>query len=159
MNSAAQMWQMGAASQLASQKYQMKTAGKGGLQKQNSLAAEPTYQARMQRVIQTGARARGVQSQDPSAYERGIQTKGIQNRVAGIQAVGAAGWAAGFQPYAPVIDSVRAGFGPKSDDVLQNVVNRTGRLAQALRQAKEGGVRGGGVTAVGTPMGITRSLY
>lgn len=153
------MWQMGASSQLASQKYQMKTAGKGGLQKQNSLAAEPTYQARMQRVIQTGARARGVQSQDPSAYERGIQSKGIQNRVNGIQAVGAQGWANGFAPYAPVIDSIRSGFGPKTDDVLANVVNRTGRLAQGLRQAKEGGARGGSVSAGISPMGITRNLY
>lgn len=155
---AAQMWQSGAASQQASQKYAAKTAGKGALQKDRSLAAEPTYQAKMAEVISTGARAAGVSRQDPSAYERGIQTKGIQNRIAGIQAAGAGKWAAGFSPYAPTIDSVRAGFGPKSADVMQNVTQRVGAIATALHNQKVSGGGSGysGGAAVGGAGGVVR---
>jgi len=146
VSSAGQMWLQGAGSSLASQKYQQKTAGKGALQKERSMAAEPTYQAKMQEVLSTGARARGVSNQDPSKYEQGIATKGVQNRVAGIQAAGASRWVSGFSPYAPVIDSVRSGFGAKSADVMQNVTQRTGAIAVALHNAKRGGAGGYGGT-------------
>lgn len=137
-----QMWHAGASSAYASQKYQAKTAGKGNLQKERSLAAEPTYQAKMQEALSSGARARAVSNQDPGKYERGITTKGVQNRIAGIQAAGPTAWANGFQPYAPVIDSIRSGFGPKSADVMQNVTQRVGAIAQGLHNAKKGGAGG-----------------
>ena len=142
VNQSGQLWLQGAGSSIASQKYQAKTAGKGALQKERSLAAEPTYAAKVTEAVSTGARARAVAAQDPSKYEQGIQTKGIQNRIAGIQAAGATRWISGFQPYAPVIDSVRSGFGAKSADVMQNVTQRTGAIAVALHNAKKGGAGG-----------------
>ena len=153
VNQGASMWAQGAGSQLASQKYQQKTANKGNLQKERSLAAEPTYAARVTEAVQSGARAAAVSRQDPTKYERAIASKGVQNRVAGINAAGPQAWANGFSPFAPVIDNVRAGFGPKSSDVLQNVTQRTGAIAVALRNAKKGGVGGYGGGGAGRATG------
>ncbi len=153
VNQGATMWAQGAGSQLASQKYQQKTQGKGSLQKERSLAAESTYAARVTEAVQSGARANAVSRQDPQKYEKNIVSKGIQNRIAGINAAGPQAWANGFSPYAPVIDNVRAGFGPKSSDVMANVTQRTGAIAVALRNAKKGGVGGyGGASAAGRGM-------
>lgn len=149
ISQAAQLWAANAPSAQASQKYQMKTAGKGNYQKSQSLAAEPTFQAAMQRVIGSGSRAAGVQRQDPSKYERNIAAKGVQNRIQGIQAAGPGAWQAGFSPFAGIIDSTTAGYGPKSADAAENVTRRVLPLAVALQNAKRGGA-GAGITTAPT---------
>jgi hypothetical protein len=143
---ASQNWVQGASSQLANQKYAQNTSGKGQLQKERSAQAENSYAAGVQAAVQNGTRLRAVQAQDPSKYERMIQAKGIQNRAAGVQAVGANGWAAGFSPYAPIIDQVVAGLPAKTPDGVQNVMNRTVPLVQALQNAKRGGANTGAVS-------------
>ena len=152
VQNAAQNWVQGASSQLASQKYAQNTAGKGQLQKERSAQAEQSYAEGVQAAVQNGTRLKAVQAQDPSKYERMIQGKGIQNRAAGIQAAGANGWATGFAPYAPIIDQVVAGLPARTPDGVQNVMNRTVPLVQALQNAKRGGAGGG---AYGGAVGIT----
>jgi hypothetical protein len=151
VNQGGSMWIQNAASNQASQKYQMKTQGKGNYQKERSLAAEQSYAQGVMRAAQTGARARAVQNQDPTKYERNIAAKGVANRIQGIQAAGAGSWIAGYGPYAPVVDSIRAGFGPKSPDAAENVTRRVLPLAVGLQNAKRGG--GGGSTYMGATGG------
>ncbi|RLI91998.1 MAG: hypothetical protein DRO95_03155, partial [Candidatus Altiarchaeales archaeon] len=125
----------------AAPRWQQRATAAAQVWEQNAKSpqAEQYWAQRVMEAAQNQARLRGLQNVTASHYAQGVQA-GTQAYQQKVSQVGATKWQQKFAPYANVIDSVVSSLPPKTTDVTQNVMNRVVPIAQALRQAKVGGV-------------------